>query len=172
MALVRVRTAVPESDCTAALRLVTDYRRWPEAADSVRSVVVEEQGDGSSISFWEVTFRGGVMKWSERDRIDADANVQTFELIEGDPHAFSGTWRAAPLDQGCLLTMDAEFDLGMPSVSHVIDPIAIEALEDAIGSVVRGLFGEDVEISFGEEAAAPARADHAPMGTPAAEGGV
>jgi len=47
--------------------------------------------------------------------------------------------------------MLAEFDLGMPSLGHVLDPIAIEALEDAVADVARGLFGADVELAFGDE---------------------
>jgi hypothetical protein len=151
MALVRLECIVDERDCRVALARITDYELWPDAAESVQRVTVEPQGDGSAISVWEVTFRGGLMKWSERDRVDLDAGVQRFELVAGDPHAFSGTWTAEPHPDGCVLTMTAEFDLGMPSVSHVIDPIAIEALEDAIASVLRGLFGEDVEIAFGDE---------------------
>jgi hypothetical protein len=153
MALVRVRSIVSEGDCTVALRRITNYRLWPDAADSVRSVTVKDQDDGSSISEWEVSFRGGLMKWSERDHIDVDANVQRFELIAGDPHGFSGTWTAESHAKGCILSMNAEFDLGMPSVGHVIDPIAIGALEDAIASVLGGLFGEDSDVSFGEDAA-------------------
>jgi len=156
MALVRVRSIVPEPDVAAALRRVTDYRLWPGAAESVRSVTVTEQDDGTSISDWEVAFRGGLMRWTERDRLDSAAGVQSFELIAGDPHAFSGAWTAQAHAGGTLLDLAAEFDLGMPSVGHVIDPIAIEALEDAIAAVLAGLFGADVPIRFGDELPAPA----------------
>ncbi len=153
MAMVRVRCTVEDADANEALRLVSDYRRWPEASDAVQSITVEPGPDGSSTSYWEVTFRGGLMKWSERDRLDADALVHTFQLIEGDPHAFSGTWTAVPRDGGCELRMDADFDLGMPSLGHVLDPIAIEALEDAVADVLRDLFGERADVAFGELAA-------------------
>lgn len=151
MAKVAVQCLVRDADVTEALRHVTDYRNWPEASETIREVVVEPPGDdGSYTVHWKVTFRGGLMQWSERDRLDIDALVHTFDLIEGDPHGFSGTWTAAERDGGCELRMDAEFDLGMPSLSHVLDPIAVEALEDAVADVVRNLFGDKVEIAFGE----------------------
>jgi hypothetical protein len=151
MPLVRVRAVVAHADPREALRLVTDYRRWPQASESVRSVVVDDQGDGTDVSSWEVVFRGGLMKWSERDRLQLDEGRQTFTLIEGDPSGFAGSWTVRSCDVGCALTMDADFDLGMPSLSHVLDPIAIEALEDAVADVIRGLFGADTKLAFGED---------------------
>jgi hypothetical protein len=153
MARVLVQASTEEHDCRAALGRVANYRNWPAASDTIRSVEVHEDDDGSSVSTWEVTFRGGLMKWSERDRLDLDALEHSFALIEGDPHGFAGTWRAEPTDGGCLLTMDAQFDLGMPSLSHVLDPIAVEALEDAVADVVQSLFGDSVVVAFGEAAA-------------------
>jgi hypothetical protein len=149
MAKVAVQCFVIDADAVEALRQVTDYRRWADASEAVREVVVEPGDDGFSTSHWKVRFRGGLMQWSERDR-NADALVHTFELIEGDPHGFSGTWTADERDGGCELRMDAEFDLGMPSLGHVLDPIAVEALEDAVADVVRNLFGDRVRIAYGE----------------------
>lgn len=144
MPLVRVDIAVPRGEPEQALRSIFDFECWPELSESVLSVRGDEE-----TTFWEVAFREGVLKWSQRDRLDADAGVGRFDLIEGDPLAFSGTWRVAPNGDGCTLTFDAEFDLGMPSLGHVLDPMAVEALEDAVASVARGLFGDTVEIEFG-----------------------
>jgi len=154
MAALRVHCTVEDAEARDSLRLVTDYPRWAEASDSIASVVVTPGEDGASISFWEVAFRGGIMKWSERDRCDLDALVHAFDLIEGDPHGFSGTWTAEENGSGCELKMDATFDLGMPSLSHVLDPIAIEALEDAVADVVHNLFGDRATIASGEPATA------------------
>jgi hypothetical protein len=127
-----------------------DFERWPEMSDSVLSVRVEEDAGGAtSTSWWEVTFREGILKWSQRDEAALDAGVVRFALIEGDPLTFHGTWRVDQLGDDCTLTLDAEFDLGMPSLGHVLDPMAVEALEDAVASVSRGLFGDEVEIEFG-----------------------
>jgi len=153
MPLVRIGAFIPVDDPREALRMVVDYRRWQETAESVRSVVVDPQGDGTDVSTWEVVFRGGLMRWTERDHLDLDALRQSFSLIEGDPHAFAGTWTAVPREGGCSVVMDAQFDLGMPSLSHVLDPIAVEALEDAVAEVLRGMFGPDTPLAFGDDVA-------------------
>lgn len=154
MPRVWVRSHLSERDPEAVLRHVTDFERWPEASASVRSVEVEMQPDGSQVTAWEVMFREGRLRWTERDWLDLDRNRACFELIEGDPHLFEGVWQVEVTDDGSTLTFDAEFDLGMPSLGHVLDPIAVEAVEDAIESVLRGLYGEGFEIEFTD--AAPA----------------
>jgi hypothetical protein len=149
MAQIHIVGRVGNGDPSTALLQVVDYERWADASDSVRSVRVEHHDDGSSTSLWEVTFRKGIMRWSERDSIDIAADLATFELIEGDPQEFTGSWKVTYEGSDCVLTMEAEFDLGMPSLSHILDPIAVEAVESAVASVLRGLFGEDTKIEYG-----------------------
>ena len=149
MPAVRIRGHVSGRAAADALALVTDYERWPDASEAVEAVRVVRDGDGRLVSYWDVTFRRGLMQWSERDEIDLDRLVATFELIEGDPEVFAGRWTAEPTGDGCVVTMDSTFDLGMPSLGHILDPIAIEAIEDAVDSVLRALFGDDVRVEFG-----------------------
>jgi ribosome-associated toxin RatA of RatAB toxin-antitoxin module len=148
MPRVWMRCRLADERPDEVLRKVTDFARWPEASESVRSVTVEEQPDGSEITQWEVTFHQGLLRWSERDRIVPEERRATFDLIEGDPHVFEGEWAVEVDGSASVLSFDADFDLGMPSLSHVLDPIAVEAVEDAIASVLRGLYGEQLDIEF------------------------
>jgi ribosome-associated toxin RatA of RatAB toxin-antitoxin module len=160
MARVWVRSRLRgEDDAERVLRLVTDFERWPQASDAVRSVDVERQADGTEVSTWEVTFREGLLRWTERDWLELDRQRACFDLVGGDPHLFNGVWQVEPDESGSILTLDAEFDLGMPSLAHVLDPIAIEALEEAIESVLLGLFGEGLKIEFSDAAPSPAPQD-------------
>lgn len=149
----RIAAVVAGVEPREALRRVADYRRWPAASEAIRSVVVAEAGEGVSTSTWEVTFRGGLMRWTERDVLDLDRLEHRFALVEGDPRDFDGAWTAAPHPGGCLLELAAEFDLGMPSLRHLLDPIAIEALEDAVADVLDALFDGRVQLDL----PAPAR---------------
>ncbi len=146
MPRLRVGAVVEGVEAREALCRVADYRRWPAASAAVRSVTVEAEAEGTSTSAWEVTFRGGLMRWTERDRLDLDRLEQRFALLAGDPHDFEGAWTARPHDGGCRLELLADFDLGMPSLRHVLDPIAVEALEDAIEDVLHVLFDGRVRV--------------------------
>jgi hypothetical protein len=153
MPVMQIRAFIDGVDAGDALRLVTDYRRWPEASEAVCSVAVRQTGDRVAVSDWEVTFRGGRMRWTERDVFDPDALEQRFTLIEGDPYDFAGVWSAIRRNGGCALRLVGEFDLGMPSLRHVLDPIAVEALEDAITEVLCALFGDAVQVQAAEPVA-------------------
>ncbi len=154
MPRVWLRTRLTDRDPETVLRLVTDFDRWPQASDLVCAVKVESQPDGTEISTWEVVFGHGLLRWSERDWLELEENRARFELIEGDPHHFDGVWQVAIADAGSTITFDADFDLGMPSLAHVLDPIAVEAVEEAVESVLRGLFGDRLKVQFSD--AAPA----------------
>jgi ribosome-associated toxin RatA of RatAB toxin-antitoxin module len=151
---VWISSRLAERDPATVLRLVTDFEQWPRASDLVCAVEVERQPDGTEISTWEVVFGHGLLRWSERDWLELEENRARFELIEGDPHHFDGVWHVALADAGSIVTFDADFDLGMPSLAHVLDPIAVQAVEEAVESVLRGLFGDSLEIQFTD--AAPA----------------
>lgn len=155
MPRVWVRMTLPEREPEEVLRSVTDFAKWEQASDAVRAVRVEPQSDGSEITHWEVNFRQGVMRWTERDVTDFSTNRAVFDLIEGDPLLFNGTWVVERVGDDCVLVFDSEFDLGMPSLGHVLDPIAVEAVEEAIESVLIGLYGSEARLEF--TAAAPPR---------------
>jgi len=153
MPALQLSASVDGLDAKTALALVTDYRRWPAASAAVRSVEVEPIGASASVSKWEVSFRGGLMRWTERDVLCADALEQRFSLVEGDPQDFTGSWTASAREGGCTLRLAGEFDLGMPSLRHVLDPIAIEALEDAITDVLESLFSGRIRVGRAESVA-------------------
>lgn len=49
---------------------ISDFRRYPEYSDTFREVRVEPPlPDGTTVSDWTVEFRGGLMRWRERDKI-------------------------------------------------------------------------------------------------------
>ena len=147
-----MRSRLVECDPESVLRRITDFKQWPEASDLVRAVQVRREPDGTEISTWEVVFGQGLLRWSERDWLELDEQRARFELIEGDPHHFDGIWHVEPEEAGSTLTFDADFDLGMPSLAHVLDPIAVEAVEEAVESVLRGLYGDALEIEFTDAA--------------------
>ena len=144
---VNIRAVVRGREPDEVLAAATDFAKWPEMSDAVVSVRVDP-GEGESTSYWEVLFREGILKWSQRDQDVADTR-RAFELIEGDPLVWHGAWSAEASGGDTHVRLDAEFDLGMPSLSHVLDPMGVEAIEDAVQSVMRGLFGDDVEVEFG-----------------------
>jgi Polyketide cyclase / dehydrase and lipid transport len=112
--------------------------------DTVLSLELEPQPDGSRISRWETKFRDGIMRWSQRDEFDDATHTMSFELIEGDVETMSGYWHAEATEEGCRIRFAADFDLGVPSMQNIIDPIAVRVLRESISTQLKEVFGEGV----------------------------
>lgn len=132
-----------------AFDILRDFHRHALLSDAVRSVSLEEQPDGSMISNWEVNFRNGILVWSEFDEFDAATNTVRFHYRDGDPEDFSGSWSAAldPSGQGCTLKFEARFEIGIPTLSEMLDPLAARTLSENVIQTLRGIFGEELMIT-------------------------
>lgn len=87
-------------------------------------------------SDWEVNFRNGILKWQEIDRIDRDARTMSFVQTEGDLNEFSGEWRVEETGDGAIVHFQAEFDLGIPSLATMLNPVAERALRSNISELI------------------------------------
>ncbi|WP_030266144.1 type II toxin-antitoxin system RatA family toxin [Streptomyces violens] len=124
---------------------ITDFRRYPELTDTVREVTVQPPlPDGSVVSDWVVSFRGGLMRWQERDSFSPETLSLTFEQTEGDFQTFQGSWRCAPSDDGTLIVFTASFDLGIPTLAEILDPVAESTLRTNIARILAGLVDAEV----------------------------
>ena len=143
---VAVTAAVPGIGADAAFAAVADFAAYPRHTDAVREVVVRP-ADGGLESHWEVTFRSGVLAWTERDVLDPVARRIAFEQVDGDFAVFAGAWAVRPEGDGSAVTFRATFDLGMPSLAPMIDPIAERTLAENVRAILGGLLGPDVTFS-------------------------
>jgi ribosome-associated toxin RatA of RatAB toxin-antitoxin module len=155
MAGVAVTAVVPGTCADRVFAAVADFAAYPRHTDAVREVVVRPVGGavggevggaagGAMESDWEVNFRNGVLAWTERDVVDAGQRRIAFEQTDGDFAVFTGTWLVEPDGDGSTVTFEASFDLGMPSLAPMIDPIAERALVDNIRAILAGLLGPAV----------------------------
>ncbi|MGW0554247.1 type II toxin-antitoxin system RatA family toxin [Streptomyces sp. NPDC002926] len=139
---VTVDALVTGTSAAAVFDRLRDFASYPRYTDAVRQVVVTGVDADTVDSDWSVNFRNGVLCWSERDRIDASALTIDFAQSDGDFDRFEGSWRVRQDDESVTVRFTAAFDLGMPSLAAIIDPIATRALTESITSILRGLLGE------------------------------
>lgn len=148
MKKILVHARLPAQDADAAFAALCDFSAYPEYCASVRSVRVEPTGSAEMLSSWEVNFQNGVLKWQERDRFDHARREIRFEQVDGDIEHFSGVWSVVAHSGSSELFFRAQFDLGLPMLSDMLDPIAQKAIEENIQSIIHGLFlGERVRAS-------------------------
>lgn len=122
---------------------ISEFARYPELTATVENVVVHPPSpDGSVLSEWTVHFRNGLLKWTERDTFAPEQLSLGFEQVTGDFATFRGTWRVTADGGGTLVRFEAEFDLGIPTLAAILEPVAEAALRDNILKILAGLLGE------------------------------
>jgi ribosome-associated toxin RatA of RatAB toxin-antitoxin module len=138
-------------DAAEAYARISDFARYADLVDVVRSVIVYPVAPGEPVpSDWEVDFRNGTLRWTELDYFDVPGRRITFEQTKGDFEEFTGSWSVEPVGAGCEITFHATFDFGIPSLAGILDPIAGRVLKETIARVIAGLLGT-VEVLDDEE---------------------
>ncbi|MFE9423195.1 type II toxin-antitoxin system RatA family toxin [Kitasatospora sp. NPDC006697] len=144
---IRVEGLLSGRDADEVFDRIRDFERYADHTDAVREVTVTADRAGTVDSAWAVNFRGGVLRWTERDVIDAAARTIAFEQLTGDFARFVGSWDVRPTGDRIAVLFSCEFDLGIPSLEPIINPVAMRALIDSIGRILRGLLGEGIELT-------------------------
>ena len=141
MRTIRLRLHVPHKSASDVYATLADFERYPKLSDAVQSVAVTEVSENRTVSTWEVTFRAGLLRWTEEDTFDPAVLSITFRQLEGDVALFDGSWECADAEQGSEIVFSARLDMGIPSLADALEPIAVRTLIDNIVSIVRGLVG-------------------------------
>jgi hypothetical protein len=157
MRSVCLRLHVPNQSASDVYATLADFERYPELCDAVRSVAIIERSGSRTVSRWEVTFRAGLLRWTEEDTFDPAALSITFRQLDGDIAVFEGSWQCldrqgldrqgldrqgADTADGTEIVFGARLDMGIPSLADALEPIAVRTLVDNIVSIVRGLVGD------------------------------
>ena len=141
MRTVRIRLQVPNQPASEVYATLADFERYPVLCEAVQSVAVTEVSENLTVSHWEVTFRAGLLRWTEEDAFDPGALTITFRQLDGDIAVFDGSWRCVEVGPGCEVLFCARLDMGIPSLADALEPIAARTLVDNVASIVRGLVG-------------------------------
>jgi coenzyme Q-binding protein COQ10 len=111
--------------------VLNDVEAYQHLMDHVRSIQVLEHGSNYRHTSWEVDLKGCIMRWVEREDVDAARYRIDYKQIEGDLAQFEGYWQLEPLaGQTCRAMLTVQFDIGIPMLSEMIDPVAERVIRD------------------------------------------
>ena len=151
MRTVRLRLHVPRKSASDVYATLADFERYPLLCEAVQSVTVTDMSEHHTVSQWEVTFRAGLLRWTEEDTFDPSALTITFHQLEGDIAVFDGSWQCVDTAHGSEVLFVATLDMGIPSLADALEPIAARTLIANIVSIVRGLVGSAELVASGME---------------------
>lgn len=147
MHYVHISLRVSGAQTQRVFDMLADFARFPEHTRVVHAVSVDEDPEGRRISSWEVDFASGVLKWRQRDVVDPHRLNISFELVDGDLSTMEGSWKVSPLIGADRVDFDTRFDLGVPGMADILEPVAAKALTDTLTAMLRGVFGSSTEIT-------------------------
>jgi ribosome-associated toxin RatA of RatAB toxin-antitoxin module len=139
--LVQVEGTHRDLDPRRTFSILRNFESHVQLSEVVRSVKVESLPDGGRCSHWEVAFRDGILRWTQRDEFDEDRLMASYTLIAGDPAALEGQWSVHPDAAGCRVVFRSEFDLGIGSLSDLLDPLAARILRETVSTQMSEIFG-------------------------------
>ncbi|MCQ4042595.1 type II toxin-antitoxin system RatA family toxin [Streptantibioticus rubrisoli] len=120
--------AEPEQSWAA----VVDVESYPECMANVQSVkIVDQDGPDRRSTAWSVHLKGSVLEWVEAETLDHAAHRFDFHQLSGDLAYFVGHWAVRPGPAGgSVVSLHVEFDIGIPLLADMLNPVATAALQD------------------------------------------
>lgn len=137
---VNVLAHIPSACADEVFAVISDFSNYVELCESVRNITINKVSDQVSFTSWEVNFHSGILKWQEHDTFNTQTREIHFEQMSGDVDHFSGTWQVLPDGKDAVITFASRFDLGLPMLADMLDPVAHKAIRDNIHSIITGLF--------------------------------
>lgn len=110
---------------TQAYIMAKDMEMYPHFMENVLEVRVltRDPDENSTITQWVTEVEGRKMRWTEKDLFDDRALTITYRQTAGDLKKFEGEWRFLPSGEGALVILTVDFDLGIPMLSALLNPI-------------------------------------------------
>jgi len=107
--------------------LIKKMEDFPSFMHNVRSLkVIKQLGDNRVVTAWETEIEGVLLCWKEEDCFD-DANLEIrFSMLEGNYNGYYGRWRIETNQGGCKLTLEADFDWGIPILEKYVGPALVD----------------------------------------------
>ena len=141
MPYVHVENTI-SSDINSVWNIVSKIEDYPQVMPSVNSVQVEKEEGHVSVSHWNVSLRESIMCWTEKDIQDPKNYRIDFEQTDGDLAEFKGHWqlKTDPSDTNkTIASLAIEFDIGIPALEDILNPIAIDALHENSNSMLNSI---------------------------------
>lgn len=138
-------------------RQVLKFEHYPSLAPHVRATTVHATlPEPVGSSSWELHFRSGLLRWTERDEFDPAALRIAFTQTDGDFDEFSGHWQFTADGEDTRVSFRCDFDFGIPSLEGILDPIAERVIRETAAWAVTGLMNE-FTVDFDTVTPAPAQ---------------
>ncbi|HET8683315.1 MAG TPA: SRPBCC family protein [Micromonosporaceae bacterium] len=128
-----------DADAAFVWEALKDIESFPSYMDVVRDIKIDEWSGERRVSSWSVMLKGSILEWQEEELIDEATRTITFRQLEGDLAYFNGHWAVGEQDGLTVLRLEVDFDIGIPLLAEMLNPVAALALEDNSTAILEHL---------------------------------
>ncbi|MGW8378042.1 SRPBCC family protein [Streptomyces sp. ODS28] len=119
-----------QEDPAKVWEVLLDNESYPGYMAEVQDITVLRRDGDVRVSKWQVLLKGSELEWEEEEFIDHGRRRIDFRQIDGDLAYFTGHWQVSVDERGTTVELHVEFDIGIPMMSDLLNPVAARALED------------------------------------------
>jgi len=134
-----VSTIVINGELEEIFAIARDMEKYPDFMEDVESVTVVERRAEGTITDWVSNVEGTPICWREEDTFDFENKKILYRLLEGDLDKFEGEWRFARTSAGTEVTLEVDFDFGIPSLTELIGPTLQIKVKDNSDMMLQGM---------------------------------
>lgn len=139
MPCVEVSETISGVCAAEAYGVIKDMERYPLFMPDLASVKVLRKGEGFTITKWKSKVNGMVFSWVEKDSFDDVKMCIAYEQVEGDLKKFAGRWNVSPAGGGVCVSLRVEFELGVPMLAGMIDPLLKKTIRENCVKMIKGI---------------------------------
>ncbi|WP_055480119.1 SRPBCC family protein [Sphaerimonospora mesophila] len=138
MPIVRTSVDIPGVNIEYVWNVVCDLEKHPEYMADVLEIRYLERNAETALSSWRVLLNGSELTWEEKDVFHPPYRID-FDQTDGDLEVFRGSWTLKEIEDGVNVVLEIEFDLGIPSLAAVLDPVGIQAIHSNSRSMLTAI---------------------------------
>ena len=120
---------------------LVDIESYAESMETIRWIrLVGSDSEHARRAEWSVLLKGSILEWEEEEQLDHEAHKVVFRQLRGDLEFFDGHWMLEELGPNeTRAHFELEFEIGIPMLAEMLNPVAQKSLEENCAAMLRGL---------------------------------
>ncbi len=121
-------------------RLIKDMEDFSNFMRDIKSLkVIKKLNANQMITEWKIEIAGTLLKWREEDCFDNDNFRINFNMLEGNYKEYHGYWLLQNSMPGSKLTIEANFDWGLPLLEKFIGNVLENRARGTLSAMLRAI---------------------------------
>jgi len=120
MPRIRVRVKIKKKQ-DEVYELLKKMEEFPGFMKNIKSLkIIKHLEENKIVTAWEAEIEGALLCWKEEDCFDDLIREIRFSMLEGNYKGYRGRWLVESAESGCRLTLEADFDWGIPMLEKYV----------------------------------------------------